>query len=134
MLSFDITGKWPFLDGTVGAIHMGAVIEHVFDFPSMFKEAARVLHPGGKLWISVPNMACLRHRVEVLTGRMPSWYRNYEHIRLWTVDWLAEQLRPLGLSQTKLAGAHVQSFSVHRLISRYLPRLSTIFVVEYTKR
>ena len=131
--SFDITAEWPFADGSIAAVHMGAVIEHVFDFREMFAQTARVLAPGGKLWISVPNMACLRHRVEVLTGRMPGWYRNYEHIRPWTVDWLDTQLAPLQLHRTRLAGAHIRSTALHRAISRYLPKLSSIFVTEHRK-
>ena len=57
--SFDITSTWPFVDGELAAVHMGAVIEHVFDFRAMFAETSRVLWLGGLLWISVPNMACL---------------------------------------------------------------------------
>lgn len=131
--SFDITAEWPFADGSIAAVHMGAVIEHVFDFREMFAQTSRVLAPGGRLWISVPNMACLRHRVEVLIGRMPSWYRNYEHIRPWTVDWLDTQLAPLHLHRTRLAGAHQSSTPLHRAISRFLPTLSTIFVTEHRK-
>jgi SAM-dependent methyltransferase len=131
--SFDITSAWPFEDGALAAIHMGAVIEHVFDFRGMFAEASRVLAPGGLLWISTPNMACLRHRVEMLLGRMPRWYMNYEHIRPWTVDWLDEQLAPGKLLRTRLRGAHVKVTPVHRMISRFLPTLSSIFVVEYRK-
>lgn len=132
-VSFDITGAWPYRDQTIAAIHMGAVIEHIFDFRSMFSEAARVLLPAGHLWISVPNMACLRHRFDVLVGRMPTWYTNYEHIRPWTVEWLDLQLQPVNLERTRLRGAHIKTTTLHRFISRALPRLSSLFVAEYSK-
>jgi SAM-dependent methyltransferase len=131
--SFDITEAWPFEAGAIAAVHMGAVIEHVFDFRALFEQAARVLAPGGRVWISVPNAACLRHRVEVAVGPMPSWYRNYEHIRLWTVDWIDAQLAPLGLRRTRLAGAHIRSTAVHRFVSRHLPTLSSLVVTEHVK-
>jgi SAM-dependent methyltransferase len=133
VMSFDITGPWPVETETVGGIHMGAVIEHVFDYRSMFSEAARVLQSSGKLWISTPNMACLRHRVEVLLGSMPAWYTNYEHIRPWTVEFLDEQLTALGLFRTRLRGAHIKNGPVHRALSQWLPRLSSLFVAEYEK-
>lgn len=131
--SFDITTTWPFEDGSLAAIHMGAVIEHVFDYRTMFSEAARVLRPEGKLWISTPNMASLRHRVEVLLGRMPAWYTNYEHIRPWTVGWLDTQLQPLRLHRTRLAGAHGRRWLTYRLIARCAPTLASLFVAEYEK-
>lgn len=130
--SFDITEQWPFADASIAAVHMGAVIEHVFDFRTLFEETSRTLIPGGRLWISVPNMACLRHRVEVLMGRMPSWYTNFEHIRPWTVAWLDEQVGLVGLSRTRLAGAHIRSTPLHRVLSK-LPTLATVFVTEHRK-
>jgi SAM-dependent methyltransferase len=131
--SFDITSRWPFADGEIVGIHMGAVIEHVFDYRSLFSEAARVLRPGGRLWISTPNMACFRHRIEVLFGRMPGWYTNFEHIRPWTVGWLDEQLRSSRLRRTRLRGAHIRDSPLHRLVSAVAPRWSSLFVAEYVR-
>jgi hypothetical protein len=64
---------------------------------------------------------------------MPSWYMNYEHIRPWTVSWLDAQLAPLGLSRTRLRGAHIRVTPLHQAISRMLPTLSSLIVTEHRK-
>jgi SAM-dependent methyltransferase len=136
VMSFDVSSRWPLVPGDVSAVHLGAVIEHIFDYNTLFDEVARILEKDGFLWISVPNMACLRHRFEVMTGTMPSWYRNYEHIRMWTLGWLDRSIIPRGFVRTRLKGAHGQGSRntlIHRFIAKHFPTLSSILVVEYRK-
>lgn len=51
-----------FEDGTFGAIYASHVLEH-FDYQhemlEVLKEWYRVLRPGGKLYVSVPDLECL---------------------------------------------------------------------------
>jgi 2-polyprenyl-3-methyl-5-hydroxy-6-metoxy-1,4-benzoquinol methylase len=85
---FDVTKAWPLTSELYDGMHLGAIIEHVFDYKTLFSECFRVLRSGGWLFISTPNMACIRHRYEVLLGQMTSWYRTFGHIRMWTGNYL----------------------------------------------
>jgi SAM-dependent methyltransferase len=48
----------PFAAGTFGAITLCHVLEHVPDPMRILEELARLLAPGGKLFVQVPNAAC----------------------------------------------------------------------------
>jgi SAM-dependent methyltransferase len=45
----------PFADGSVGSASAVAVLEHLDDDGSAVAELARVLRPGGRVWLTVPH-------------------------------------------------------------------------------
>ena len=51
----DLEQKWPILDDSVGILRCHDIVEHLEDPIHFFKEAARVLLPGGYIFISVPS-------------------------------------------------------------------------------
>lgn len=55
--------------GTFDYVLMADVIEHLVDPVSALKKAKQLLKPGGKLVFSVPNMANIANRIELLGGR-----------------------------------------------------------------
>ncbi|MBE0481635.1 MAG: methyltransferase domain-containing protein [Dehalococcoidia bacterium] len=60
----------PFDDDLFNVIIFCEVLEHIFAPPSaVLKEIRRILRPGGKLILSVPNIAALYKRVRLLMGR-----------------------------------------------------------------
>lgn len=87
--------QWPLQDDGSDIVTHLDLIEHVHP-PSqfMFQEIMRILKPGGTLIITTPNLASLRKRLWLLSGRHPvgqlnEFYKSdpfIEHIREFTVN------------------------------------------------
>jgi len=60
-------------------ITMENTIEHVFDVRKVTRELTRLLKPGGRLCIVTPNIAYLRRRLRLLSGRFP-WTSNLKSL------------------------------------------------------
>ena len=90
------------------------IMEHVLDVFSFISHCQRVLKPGAWLYLRVPNIAYLKHRLNLLRGRMPvtsSWFglsgdlsawRHQHgwdggHLHLFTIPILRQLLREAGL-------------------------------------
>jgi ubiquinone/menaquinone biosynthesis C-methylase UbiE len=94
----------PFADGSFDVVAASDVIEHVEDPDRFVAEAARVLQPGGLLFLATPNRYSL--------GLEP-------HVRLWGVGYL-----PRVLAERYVRAARKTSYShVHLLSARALEEL-----------
>jgi malonyl-CoA O-methyltransferase len=47
----DVRERWPAPDDSIDVVVGNLVLEHVADLSPVFAEAARVLRPGGRLWL-----------------------------------------------------------------------------------
>jgi len=127
------------LAGTPGAdrVLLVEVIEHLEAPWSALRAAARVLAPGGWLVLSTPNVATLRHRLELATkGTLTSFRPGYDphlgpalpHV---SARILAEE--GLAVEPPGYAGADVISFSKGRIwpesLRRRYPRLGSVSVI-----
>lgn len=109
---------WPYADGSVDCVVMGAILEHLFDPLFALREARRVAGDDGVLVLSTPNATRLLQRVRMLAGRNPfdgfaaDPYHRHQHE--WTAaelddilevaGWAVEQLRTPALARPGLAG------------------------------
>lgn len=62
------------------------VMEHVVDVFGFVQHCQRILVPGGKLYLRVPNIAYVRHRVGLLLGQIPitaSWFGPRDNLAAW---------------------------------------------------
>ncbi len=77
--------RFPWRDGHVDAIVCNQVFEHLKNVWLPISEIYRVLAPGGRLILSVPNLASLHNRVLMALGRQPTSIRTFgPHVRGYT--------------------------------------------------
>jgi 2-polyprenyl-3-methyl-5-hydroxy-6-metoxy-1,4-benzoquinol methylase len=118
------------------------VIEHLEAPWSALRQAARLVAPGGRLVVSTPNLATLRHRLELsLRGRLTSFRPDNQphlspaipHVR---EHILAEE--GLTLEPPSFAGADVISLTGGRFwpasARRRYPALTSISVIVAASR
>ena len=128
----DLDYDWnPLKCNTYDVVIMSAALEHIFDYKNVFSEIRRVLKNNGIFINAVPNVASIKGRFELLTGNVPSWYRNFEHIRLWTRRWLNEQLAAYGFKEEIFLGCFVRNNKVFNTFSRLFPALSPIIISKF---
>lgn len=68
----DVSLRLPFADGHFNLAICTETLEHLRWPHALLSEVARVLAPGGRLVVSVPNAVSLSYRLSWLLGRIPS--------------------------------------------------------------
>jgi SAM-dependent methyltransferase len=116
----DDASQLPFEDGSFELVVCIEVLEHLFSPDRAVAEIRRVLVPGGRLVVSVPNAAYWRLRVNLLAGiwnplgdeqSVEAPWRD-PHIRFFTVAALERMLRRAGFGEVE-TGAHGGRFLDH---------------------
>ncbi|WP_416672271.1 class I SAM-dependent methyltransferase [Egbenema bharatensis] len=102
----------PFDNSSFDVVTMLMVLEHVFDVHHAVREIARVLKKGGVVAIQVPNIAYLKHRIDLLKGKLPctsdttksdnqtEW--DGQHLHYFTLASLDSLLKQYGLHRQKV--------------------------------
>jgi SAM-dependent methyltransferase len=98
-------GSLPFADGSFDVVVCVNVLEHVADTQRLMSEARRVLRPGGRLAIAVPDNGRLQRAWTALV----SFERHHDPLeptlRYYTRRSLAALLAEFGYGEVELAGA-----------------------------
>jgi SAM-dependent methyltransferase len=89
----DVDDPKLFADGEFDCVYINHALEHLSDPERVLRAAARLLVPGGTLYIAVPNIAGVAAR---LMGR--SWYALAapEHVTHWTPNAMRAFLARIG--------------------------------------
>lgn len=78
----------PFPDASFDTVLSDSGLEHRFHVERALDEAVRVLRPGGKLILSLPNLGHWRYRLWLLMGRfpyVPNSPTDLTHLRFFTM-------------------------------------------------
>jgi len=123
-LKYNLDAPLPFADGTFDTVVCSEILEHIFSPDLLLREILRVLKPGGRVILTVPNLHCFRNRVELFFGRHTPFveYRvsddptdelahvGVQHIHHYTVAGMAGNLRTIGFERIEWRG---QSFHMN---------------------
>ncbi len=136
-----IAGAWSQRDH-FHSIFALEVIEHMIDTDLFLERCHAYLRPGGRLYLSTPNIACLRNRFRLFVGKYPHLmeYRNViHHVRMYCVPVLLQQLRDHGFNPLICKGVNLLPIRAHKIkvldklsaaMANHLPSLcSQVFVV-----
>jgi 2-polyprenyl-3-methyl-5-hydroxy-6-metoxy-1,4-benzoquinol methylase len=118
------------------------VIEHLEAPWSALRQAARLVAPGGRLVVSTPNLATLRHRLELgLRGRLTSFRPDNQPHLSPALPHVTERIlaeEDLILERPSFAGADVISMTGGRVwpasVRRRYPALTSISVMVSASR
>jgi SAM-dependent methyltransferase len=109
---------FPYPDGSFAAVTMLDVIEHLQRWPAALAECARVLAPGGKLFVVTLNAGSL---ARPLLGRRWSFWLDPTHVELFS----ARKLRA-GFATAGLAAERMTTMSNFALVGEGNPFLKPL--------
>jgi 2-polyprenyl-3-methyl-5-hydroxy-6-metoxy-1,4-benzoquinol methylase len=115
MVVTDLDRDLPDLDMTFDAIVYGDVLEHLADPLRALRGLNRWLAPGGRVVISVPNVAHLAIRLSLLAGRFDYIDRGIldrTHLRFFTDRSLRQLLAAAGLVSVRRTATAVPLYQV----------------------
>jgi SAM-dependent methyltransferase len=116
----DLAARWPFEDESFDYVLSSEAIEHLPDQLAMLREAARVLRPKAKLFLTTPNLLSLRARAAfMLTGN-----RAFK-------TWIDEITSVWGYQDGRIYHGH--AFLISYLQLRYLLWHSGLRIVEVVR-
>lgn len=101
-------GPLPFDDAAFDTVVCDSQLEHRFDPDHALDEMARVLRPGGRLILLLPNTAHWRVRWWLLTGRfpmVPQTPTDWLHIRFFTLSEMRPMLAKRGIAIEAVDGS-----------------------------
>jgi SAM-dependent methyltransferase len=86
-----------FPENHFSGVLMHSFLEHEVNFPDLLRGCLRVLKPGGRAFIRVPNFAALNRRIQ---GANWAGFRHPDHVNYFTPDTLAQACATAGFDFT----------------------------------
>ena len=112
-LQFNGNNDFPLPDSRFDVVMAMMVMEHVFEPFDFLREIHRVSKPGATLYLNVPLISAIQHRLTFLFGGLPTtsqpgWFerRNWDggHLHYFTVSTLRALLAACGFRMHTVSG------------------------------
>jgi SAM-dependent methyltransferase len=106
LIEADLNHDFPLDSATVDVVIAMMVIEHLFDPFHSFREMARICRSGGHVFVNLPIITSIRHRLALLFGKLPTtstrdWFELHEwdggHLHYFTIESVKRLARLYGL-------------------------------------
>lgn len=101
------------LSGPYDVVLAGDVLEHLLDPERVLRDAVGVLAPGGRIVVSLPNVAHIDVRLALLEGRFPyspTGLLDNTHIRFFTRQTIDKLVAAAGLMIIEMRKVRVPAF------------------------
>lgn len=103
--SFDLDGDWPdkVYERKYDYAFFGDVLEHLKYPEAALKKTAKLLKPGGKVFVSIPNIAHMSVRLELLAGNFEyelTRLMDNTHLKYFTLNSFTSLARQAGYKVT----------------------------------
>jgi SAM-dependent methyltransferase len=95
-------GSLPLAHGEIDLVWCSEVLEHVPDTGALLTEARRVLRPGGRLLVTVPDHGRLRRTLIALARHEAHYDPLGQHLRFYTRRSLARTLHATGFADVRI--------------------------------
>jgi 2-polyprenyl-3-methyl-5-hydroxy-6-metoxy-1,4-benzoquinol methylase len=118
---------------TFDTVILGHVLEHVVDVRRTLRAISRVLKPGGRLLIAVPNAHSLHRQIGVRMGLLTrvtalnATDRKKGHYRVYTAQTLRRDVRRAGMEVRHMGGYLLKIFPNHVIEKSWKPELVSAF-------
>lgn len=121
----------PFADGFFDAITCLDLVEHVFEPRVLLREMARVLAPGGSVYIAFPNIRYIIRIKELIAGRFPktsgdvAYSYDGGHLHYYTPEDMRRLLEEQGLepvSEFGIVSGGIRTKWKYRALNSLLPK------------
>lgn len=141
VFSIDIEhDEFPGEEGTYDLVIANQVLEHTKEIFWIFEEVTRVLKPGGRFIVGVPNIASLHNRLLLLFGKQPTTQQTLSaHVRSFSRDDFSRFARQGDFFELiDFQGSNFYPFSpiLSKPLSRFFPGAAwgIFFLLERTER
>ncbi|MBF8964586.1 class I SAM-dependent methyltransferase [Pontibacter sp. FD36] len=130
----------PFEDQSIDIVIANQILEHTKEIFWIFHEVTRVLKPGGKFIVGVPNLASFHNRLMLLFGSQPTSLKNNSaHVRGYTLPDLKRFVHscfPNGYKISKFAGSNFYPFPpmLARPLASLLPSMAWAIFLMLEKK
>jgi len=110
----------PYKDESFNYVSCLEVLEHLVLREHALEELYRILTPGGRCLVSVPNLQFIEYLLALTRGKMPHPAADPRHMSIFTLRFLQEQMKKAGFKVLFTAGCDASPPFLAKVSKHYL--------------